>query len=490
MGAVDDDPHTARAQLGQDALERKHQRRRRRDVVEDRDAGRRCHRSEDSLDDLAVGLGNPDPRYERRRAGFRTTRVDHEPHRVVRVIRDEDLVAGRERDRAQHRLDAERRILDERELPALRVHEGGDRRRGRPQRGRALARHHIVAEESVRCRLHPAANSVLLREDLLRACSEGAVVQEGRVVGELPEVANRAAVLHRRYRSAATALLNKSTAPKLPDLSTSPSPAPSREKSAGTPGSISGPISSERIPSAETTAPDVSPPATTRRFTPPATSPRATSAKKRSTATETCSMPCTPCIAATSDGVVVEKTNGSPTHPSTNSTAREGVSRPSRSAAMSTARLGKEARCHSTCSIVRAEQLPARIAAGPSIPRTSIRPPFASRRFTKFAGNPSATPDAPVMSGASAQASPMVRRSRSRTASTMTSRSPCSAHASSAWRSSAGPACTARLATKPTASVVWCRSQRRRSESVIGVSGWSFMLDSLSRRSPTNRCPW
>ena len=52
----------------------------------------------------------------------------------------------------------------------------------------------------------------------------------------------------------------KSSWPKLPDFSASTSGRPAT-RSAGTPGAISGPISSAVAPSAWTTAPEVSPPA-------------------------------------------------------------------------------------------------------------------------------------------------------------------------------------------------------------------------------------
>src|SRR5690606_29615569 len=73
----------------------------------------------------------------------------------------------------------------------------------------------------------------------------------------------------------------KAVLPKLPDLSarcmTAPSPG-SRASVQGTPGQIEGPMHSRRMPRACTTAPDVSPPATTRRRTPASTRPRATRA--------------------------------------------------------------------------------------------------------------------------------------------------------------------------------------------------------------------
>ena len=56
--------------------------------------------------------------------------------------------------------------------------------------------------------------------------------------------------------------------PKLPDLSASQNGSPPTARVHGTPGSISGPMASARTPSASTTAPEVSPPATTKARTP------------------------------------------------------------------------------------------------------------------------------------------------------------------------------------------------------------------------------
>src|SRR5690606_23747194 len=89
----------------------------------------------------------------------------------------------------------------------------------------------------------------------------------------------------------AAALSKKSGAPKLPDLSASASGPLRVPDSAGTPGSISGPMSSRSISSALTTAPDVSPPATTMRFTPRLLRMTASSPKKPSIASATASRP-------------------------------------------------------------------------------------------------------------------------------------------------------------------------------------------------------
>src|SRR5204862_1562105 len=81
----------------------------------------------------------------------------------------------------------------------------------------------------------------------------------------------------------AKAWVKKSVPPKLPDLSArcSACPGAAGEVAAvqGTPGSICVPIVMARTPSAWTTAPDVSPPATTSWRTPACTRPTAMSDK-------------------------------------------------------------------------------------------------------------------------------------------------------------------------------------------------------------------
>ena len=91
-------------------------------------------------------------------------------------------------------------------------------------------------------------------------------------------------------------MAKKSASPKLPDFSARAS-APAF--SAGTPGAISGPISSTVRPSPSTTAPEVSPPAVISRVTPPATSRRAASANSASTAAAAASRPWRACAAFT-----------------------------------------------------------------------------------------------------------------------------------------------------------------------------------------------
>ena len=116
----------------------------------------------------------------------------------------------------------------------------------------------------------------------LRADIAGRAVREAAVVDRAPEAARSLpGASIPRHGIIPSAFSKKSGAPKFP-LS-------ARERGAaagpmlivhGTPGSICGPIASASTPSAFTTAPEVSPPATTNRRTPLATSARAICAKR------------------------------------------------------------------------------------------------------------------------------------------------------------------------------------------------------------------
>ena len=98
------------------------------------------------------------------------------------------------------------------------------------------------------------------------------------------------------------ALMKKSSLPKLPDLSANWSRGASVVTVQGTPGAISGPIRSRRIPREVMTAPDVYPPATMSLRTPLAMRPAATSASACSTRVPARRRPSSDCAAATSSG--------------------------------------------------------------------------------------------------------------------------------------------------------------------------------------------
>src|SRR5450830_1608287 len=101
------------------------------------------------------------------------------------------------------------------------------------------------------------------------------------------------------------AFSKKSTVPKLPDLSARASGSSSSVAVAGTPGSICGPMRNARTSSACTTAPEVSPPATTNWRTPRSRKPLPTSARACSTRWPAFATPSSFCTAFTSSGVAV-----------------------------------------------------------------------------------------------------------------------------------------------------------------------------------------
>src|SRR5690606_11601248 len=102
-------------------------------------------------------------------------------------------------------------------------------------------------------------------------------------------------------------LRKKSGAPKFPDLRASAiGRFASMESVHGTPGSISGPICRPLTPSAFTTAPDVSPPATTKREKPCPASRTATSERSLSTSVPAFSRPSWFCTVSTASGSSLE----------------------------------------------------------------------------------------------------------------------------------------------------------------------------------------
>ena len=74
----------------------------------------------------------------------------------------------------------------------------------------------------------------------------------------------------------------------------------------GTPGAMVSPMRSARTPRRDTTAPEVSPPATRMRLTPVSTSAAAMSASARSIMAPAASLPKRACVAATLSGEAVE----------------------------------------------------------------------------------------------------------------------------------------------------------------------------------------
>ena len=98
-------------------------------------------------------------------------------------------------------------------------------------------------------------------------------------------------------------------APKLPDFSAmlmSASTAAAWPEHQGTPGSICSPMAICSNPSACTTAPEVSPPATMSWRTPSSTRPRAMRAISASISAPARSAPSAPCVCRTLSGAAVE----------------------------------------------------------------------------------------------------------------------------------------------------------------------------------------
>ena len=106
--------------------------------------------------------------------------------------------------------------------------------------------------------------------------------------------------------------MKKSSPPKLPDLrararcGASGWAGLSSVSVHGTPGAMVSPMRSARTPRRDTTAPEVSPPATRMRLTPVSTSAAAMSASARSIMAPAASLPKRACVAATLSGEAVE----------------------------------------------------------------------------------------------------------------------------------------------------------------------------------------
>ena len=262
-------------------------------------------------------------------------------------------------------------------------------------------------------------------------------------------------------------------APKLPDLSASASGRPSAAASAGTPGSISGPMarasSDERRDDGArglAAGDDEAPHAVV-------DEPRRGLGEER---VEGRRDRLAPMRAPGACGPRRARPRNRSAAPRRRARARRrqalpASTAPSMTASTSTCSTGCPARWTSICASVAFEQEPARTASAPSTPWKALPLPVARPWRMKLRGSPSAMPEPPVRSGASAQASPIAKRSSSEIASTMTSRSPRAAAPSSAWRSAAPPRLTTGHGTSPTGACDWRASQRRRSGSVIGLSG-------------------
>src|SRR5664280_1059101 len=204
--------------------------------------------------------------------------------------------------------------------------------------------------------------------------------------------------------SRAKALVKKSELPKLPDFSATCSVWPPQAGDCtavqGTPGSICGPICICRTPSACTTAPEVSPPATTSWRTPRSTRPTAMPDKARSTISPACATPSFACTALTAAESAVACTSTGPSASSgpAQASAWPTTSSPAAMASGSMARLGRPLRLKfSTCALVATEQLPEITACRPAAGgRVSAAAPGVVRIAGQFCGRPIAMPEPAV----------------------------------------------------------------------------------------------
>jgi hypothetical protein len=180
---------------------RQDQRRLRRDVVEDREARARRQRGRHGVGGRRRRVALRGPR-RRHRDDLGAHRARHEPgrhhDRAVGLVEHDDLVARLQRERAQHRVDAGARVVDEHEVVAARADERADGvRRPAQQRTRrtGLVRRHahqLAKQEAGRLRLDAALPGVLRLQHHARRRAHGAVVQVGDL-GIQPPVAEEGA---------------------------------------------------------------------------------------------------------------------------------------------------------------------------------------------------------------------------------------------------------------------------------------------------------
>jgi hypothetical protein len=115
-------------------------------------------------------------------AGAIGDEVERVPHRVVRVVGRQQLVAGREPERAQDGVDPGGRVRHEDEILRIGAEEG------RELRARLIEQASEIAHEELhRLSLDAIAPALLLGEDFSRAGAERAVVQKGERGIETPE---------------------------------------------------------------------------------------------------------------------------------------------------------------------------------------------------------------------------------------------------------------------------------------------------------------
>ena len=181
---VDDGVDAPRGELADEALDREHEPGRARDVVQQREPRPRRDVSEHGVDDLIGRVQRKrDRRHDDARARTLGDEVERIAARVVGVVRRQELVARGEPQRTHHGIDAAGRVRHERDVLRVRADEV---RQLLPCRIESLLE--LAGEESDPLRLHLGPKPRLLGEHLGRTGAELAVVQEGDIGIEPPQV--------------------------------------------------------------------------------------------------------------------------------------------------------------------------------------------------------------------------------------------------------------------------------------------------------------
>ena len=175
--------HTVRAAQRRDAGHRKLQRRGRCDVVDHDQPGPRPDPRRHSIGDLRrAGDRQPDLGLHKGCTGLIRNMAQGVPHRAVRVVRAEDLVAWGKAQRPHHRVDAGGGVGDEGQAVGLGPHEPGQRDRRLPQQGRQF-----LHEEPRGVGFHPVPPRRLLGHDLPRCGAERPVIEKPQAVFDRPK---------------------------------------------------------------------------------------------------------------------------------------------------------------------------------------------------------------------------------------------------------------------------------------------------------------
>ena len=192
MRPVDKYAHAPRPQGLRHRLDRKHQGRRRGDVIDDGKPRIGCHCRLDACK-AAVGIrgqGKIDDDWMR--AGLAALVVHRPAHRVVDAVKKKDLVTGAQRHAPEddaHRLGE---IADKGDVIAARANELPKPCRRLAQAVTGIERRRRPPEEHIRLALHRLAPARLRVKHRLRAGPERAMVEEHPLRREMPEGPERA----------------------------------------------------------------------------------------------------------------------------------------------------------------------------------------------------------------------------------------------------------------------------------------------------------